>query len=70
MSMPTEAVFAALASDRGLDVTPERLETARQMHVRFRGELETLRSVHLEFLPPYIEPETAVRWIENGGHSR
>ncbi len=70
MSMPTEEVFAAIAADRGLKLSPERLETARAMHVKFRSELEQLRSVRLEFLPPYIEPETAVKWIENGGHSR
>lgn len=69
MSMPTEEVFAALAADRGLRLSPERLEAARAMHVKFRDELEQLRSVHLEFLPPYIEPETALRWIENGGRS-
>jgi hypothetical protein len=69
MSMPSEEVFAALAADRGLRLSRERLEAAREMHVRFRHELELLRSVRLEFLPPYIEPETAVRWIENGGRS-
>jgi len=70
VTMPTEEVFAALAADRGLDLSHERLETARAMHVRFRSELELLRSTRLEFLPPYIEPQTAVRWIENGGHSK
>lgn len=69
MNMPTAEVFAALAADRGLALSSERLEAARAMHVRFRRELELLRSTRLEFLPPYIEPETAVRWIENGGHS-
>lgn len=70
MSLPTAEIFAALAADRGLELSPERLETARAMHVRFRHELELLRSTHLEFLPPYIEPQTAVRWIEKGGHSK
>ena len=70
MSMPTEEVFAALAADRGLELSAERMATARAMHVKFRHELEQLRSVRLEFLPPYIEPETAVKWIENGGRSR
>lgn len=69
MHMPTADVFAALAADRGLEFSAERLEAARAMHVRFRHELELLRSTRLEFLPPYIEPQTAVRWIENGGHS-
>lgn len=70
MSMPTEEVFAALAADRGLKLSDERMATARAMHVKFRHELELLRSVFLEFLPPYIEPETAVKWIENGGRSQ
>lgn len=70
MNMPTPEVFAAMAADRGLELTSERLETARAMHVRFRHELELLRSTRLEFLPPYIEPETAVRWIENRGRAR
>jgi hypothetical protein len=70
MSMPTAEIFAALAADRGLELSPERLENARAMHVRFRHELELLRSTRLEFLPPYIEPQTAVRWIENGGRSK
>ena len=66
MVMPTEQLFTALAADRGLQLSPERIEAARAMHVRFRQELELLRSVRLEFLPPYIEPQTAVRWIERG----
>jgi hypothetical protein len=70
MSMPTEEVIAALAADRGLTLSAERLEAARAMHAKFRHELELLRSVRLEFLPPYIEPQTAVRWIENGGRSK
>ena len=70
MSMPTEETFAALAADRGLDLSRERLETARAMHVRFRHQLEQLRSIRLEFLPPYIEPQTAVRWIENEGRTQ
>lgn len=70
MTMPTAEFFAALAADRGLDLAPERLEAARAMHVRFRQELDLLRSTRLEFLPPYIEPQTAVRWIENGGRSK
>jgi hypothetical protein len=70
MSMPTEEVFAALAADRDLTLSAERLSVARAMHVKFRHELEQLRSVQLAFLPPYIEPQTAVRWIERGGRSK
>ena len=64
---PTIETFRAFAADRGLDIEPERLVAALEMHVKFRDELDRLRAVPLEFLPPYIEPATAVRWIENGG---
>jgi len=64
---PTEETLRAMAADRGLEIEPERLQAALAMHVKFRHELDQLRSVRLEFLPPYIEPATAVQWIENGG---
>ena len=67
---PPEDLFALLAADRGLLLSAERLEAARVIHDRFRHELEQLRSVRLEFLPSYIEPHTAVRWIENAGRSK
>jgi hypothetical protein len=70
MTMPTEELIRLMAADRGLEISPERLEAALAMHAKFRHELDLLRSVRLEFLPPYIEPETAVRWIENGGRSK
>lgn len=70
MVVPTEVLLAEMAADRGLRLSPERIQAAHAMHVRFRQELELLRSVRLEFLPPYIEPQTAVRWIENGGRSK
>jgi hypothetical protein len=69
MTMPTEELIALMAADRGLDLSADRLEAAWAMHAKFRHELDLLRSVRLEFLPPYIEPQTAVRWIENGGRS-
>ena len=65
MTMPTEELFALMAADRGLDISEERLSAALAMHAKFRNELDVLRSVRLEFLPPYIEPETAVRWMES-----
>jgi hypothetical protein len=67
--MPTDETLTALARDRGLTLTPERLHAARDFHAMFRDELDRLRAVELDFLPPYIEPQTAVRWIENGGRS-
>jgi len=64
---PTTEMFEAIAADRGLQLDRERIEAALEMHSKFRHELDTLRSVDLSPLPPYIQPETALRWIENGG---
>ena len=67
--MPTEDVLAAMARDRDLSMTPAMLRLASEFLKRYRHELEQLRAVDLSFLPPNIEPQTAVRWIENGGRS-
>jgi hypothetical protein len=64
---PTIEIFEAIAADRGLRLERERIEAALEMHAKFRPELDLLRSVELSPLPPYIQPETALRWIENGG---
>ena len=64
---PTIEVLEAISADRGIRLDRERLEAALEMHAKFRHELDTLRSVDLSPLPPYIQPETALRWIENGG---
>jgi hypothetical protein len=64
---PSMAALRAIAEDRGIELDDQQLAVARAMHVKFRGELEKLRAVRLEYLPPYIEPATAVQWIENGG---
>jgi hypothetical protein len=64
---PTMEILEAIAADRGLDLDRERIEAALEMHAKFRHELDLLRSVDLSPLPPYIQPETALRWIENGG---
>jgi hypothetical protein len=66
---PTIEIFEALAADRGLTISRERIEAALEMHAKFRHELDLLRSVELSPLPPYIQPETALRWIENGGRT-
>lgn len=66
---PTVEGFRAMLEDRGLEFPPDKLEAAVQMHARFRHELDRLRAVKLRYLPPYIEPATAVQWIENGGRS-
>jgi hypothetical protein len=66
---PNIEIFEALAADRGLTISRERIEAALEMHAKFRHELDLLRSVELSPLPPYIQPETALRWIENGGRT-
>jgi hypothetical protein len=60
----------AIATERDLKLPAERLAEAREFLVRYHAELDALRAVGLEFLPPYVEPQTAMRWIENGGRSR
>jgi hypothetical protein len=64
---PALETLRMIAKDRGIAISEDRLEAARQMHSKFRPELDRLRQVELEFLPPYIEPATALQWIENGG---
>jgi hypothetical protein len=64
---PTVEILEAIAADRGLELDRERIEIALEMHAKFRHELDSLRGVELSSLPPYIQPETALRWIENGG---
>jgi hypothetical protein len=66
-SQPTIDMLRAIAADRGLDIPPERLQPALTMHAKFRSELERLRAVRLDFVPSYIEPATALQWIQHGG---
>lgn len=51
--------------DRGIDLPDKNLESAAATHDKLRHEFEKLNSAELRFLPPYIEPATAVRWIES-----
>ncbi len=69
-SQHTEDVLDGITRDRGLQLEPDKLQLARAFIRRYRRELEQIRSVELAFLPPYIEPQTAVRWIDNGGRSK
>jgi hypothetical protein len=66
---PSRELLASLAADRELVLSDAELEAAREMHVRFRAELERLRKVPLAYLAPYVEPATAIAWIERGGRS-
>ncbi|HWB88472.1 MAG TPA: hypothetical protein VG872_04610 [Acidimicrobiia bacterium] len=51
--------------DRGITLPEKNLESAAATHDKLRHEFVKLNSVELGFLPPYIEPATAVRWIES-----
>ena len=64
---PTVEMLEAFAADRGVGIPVERLRLALEMHVKFRSELDRLRDVPLQYVPDYVEPATALRWIENGG---
>jgi hypothetical protein len=66
---PNRELLEAIADDRGLVLTDAELEAAWEMLVRFRAEVERLRMVPLAYLPPYIEPATAIAWIERGGRA-
>lgn len=67
---PNRELIEAIATERHLKLSAEQLAEARDFLVRYGAELNALRAVELKFLPPYIEPQTALRWIENGGRSR
>jgi hypothetical protein len=64
---PTVEILQAIAADRGLDIPVDRIRLALEMHAKFRPELDRLREVRLGYVPTYIEPATALQWIENGG---
>lgn len=67
---PDLHLIELLAADRNLAMDTTQLETAWKVHVNHRGELEHLRTVELDYIPTYIEPATAMQWIENGGRAR
>jgi MFS transporter, DHA1 family, multidrug resistance protein len=66
-TQPTTELFRAIAADRGLELPADRLAAAVDMHAKFRPELDRLRAVRLDYVPSYIEPATALQWIQNGG---
>lgn len=67
MTEPTVEILRAIAVDRRLELTSERLAAALEMHAKFRPKLDRLRAVRLDYVPSYIEPATALQWIQNGG---
>jgi hypothetical protein len=67
MSDTQRRLVEAMLEDRGVVLPRERIDAAIATHEKLRHEFEHLRSVHLDFTPPYIEPATSVRWIEHYG---
>jgi hypothetical protein len=67
VTQPTIEILQAIAADRGLDIPADRIQLALDMHAKFRPELDRLRRVRLPYVPTYVEPATALQWIENGG---
>jgi hypothetical protein len=69
VDQPTSAFFEAWAADCALPMPPDRVEVARELHVRYRYELDLLRSVRLEPVGDPVIPESATAWIQRGGRS-
>jgi hypothetical protein len=52
-----------------LPVGPARLAKALELHTKSHDVLMRVRAVPLQYTPTYVEPLTALRWIENGGRT-
>jgi hypothetical protein len=64
---PDRRLIELLAADQSLPLDRDQLDVAWRVQVMHRPELERLRGVELDYVPSYVEPATALRWIENGG---
>jgi hypothetical protein len=53
-----------------LPVGAGRLAKALELHARSHEVLMRVRSIPLQYTPTYVEPLTALRWIENGGRTK
>jgi hypothetical protein len=58
-----------LLSQIALPVENDRLLEALQLHARTHDALMLVRAIRFPYTPTYVEPLTALRWIENGGRS-
>lgn len=58
-----------LAAEIAIPVSPERLAAALSSHAKTHAALMRVRAIPLQYSPTYVEPLTALRWIERGGHS-
>jgi hypothetical protein len=68
VALPNDYV-QALAAEIAIPVEPDRLQAALSAHARTHDALMRVRSIPLQYSPTYVEPLTALRWIERGGHS-
>ena len=69
MSEPTVETFRVLAANQGIvALSDERLAQAAEAHASFRPDLEALRAVPFTFLADVVEPDSALRWLEQAPH--
>lgn len=59
----------ALAAQIAIPVSADALRAALSSHARMQDALMRVRSIPLQYSPTYVEPLTALRWIERGGRS-
>lgn len=69
-SRPTVETMAVIAMDRELEIAREYIEVAAKGHRGMRPKLQMLRALRLQYLPPFIEPATALAWIRRGGRTK
>ncbi len=67
MAFSYEALLESMLEERGVSLPSERVAAAAATREKLRHEFDRLRAVDLAFLPPYLEPATALRWIESYG---
>jgi hypothetical protein len=64
---PTLETLSLIAIDRDLDIPPEQIEAVVNGLRGMRPKLQMLRAIPLSYLPPVVEPATALAWIRRGG---
>jgi hypothetical protein len=69
MNRPTVETLAVIAMDRDLEIPRDHIESATNGHRSMRPKLQLLRALRLSYLPPVIEPATALAWIRRGGRN-
>jgi len=64
-----ERDLETFVNEIALPVGPGRLARALSLHAKSHDVLMRVRSIPLQYTPTYVEPLTALRWIENGGRT-